>query len=199
MRGWERRNPGYKLLCEWRALDPLGVVWHQRCWERDLGLMLQFLGPREKLAAFKMALDNFKQVNDSLGHSSSGSSWSVHGTVRRAFGLRAVGRRPGDPLLAAVESELADEPPAGRQTEELRTSPRALPSPACGRTIASIGDAKFHHLLERDSKPPRPCEHGPLHKPGGCHEKLHNTTGSLTDGFLSRRRRAGGNLTRSEQ
>jgi diguanylate cyclase (GGDEF)-like protein len=102
MRRWERRNPGYRLLREWRTLDPLGILWDQRYWDRDLRLMLQFLGPVETLSTFKMDLDNFKQVNDSLGHSMGDDALRLYcSIVKRILGpVGEVYRRGGDEVVA---------------------------------------------------------------------------------------------------
>jgi len=102
MRRWERQNHAYKFLREWRTLDALGIVWDQRYWEGDLRLMLRFLDPTESLAAFKLDLDNFKQVNDSLGHSSGDDALRLYCSIVKRI-LGAVGevyRRGGDEVVA---------------------------------------------------------------------------------------------------
>jgi diguanylate cyclase (GGDEF)-like protein len=104
MRRWERRNPRYPLLRRWRTLDPLGQVWDQRYWETDLGWMLRCLAPTELLAAFKMDLDNFKPVNETLGHSSGDEALRLYcAIIMRILGSAGeVYRRGGDEVVALV-------------------------------------------------------------------------------------------------
>ena len=101
MRRWERRNPRFPLLRAWRVLDPLQVVWDQRYWERDLAFMLGF-GGGELLSAFKMDLDNFKAVNETLGHAAGDEAIQVFGRiVQRTLGpFGEVYRRGGDEFVA---------------------------------------------------------------------------------------------------
>ena len=101
MKQWERRNPRYPLLGEWRTLDPLGVVWDQRYWEKDLLFMLDLVGPDGRLAALKMDLDNFKVVNDSLGHAAGDEAIRLYCSVVKNI-VRDTGeayRRGGDEVV----------------------------------------------------------------------------------------------------
>lgn len=101
MKRWERRNIQYPLLRQWRDLDPLGVVWDQRYWERDLVGMLRFFGSSGGMAAFKMDLDNFKPVNEKLGHLAGDEAIRVYcSIVKRLVGkVGEVYRRGGDEVV----------------------------------------------------------------------------------------------------
>lgn len=102
MRLWERANKRYPLLREWRWLDPLETVWDQRYWEGDLDAMLRILGPDEPLAIFKMDLDDFKKVNEELGHGGGDDALRRYcGVVKEIFGtVGEVYRRGGDEVVA---------------------------------------------------------------------------------------------------
>ena len=69
MRGWERANPRFPLLRQWRLMDPLQVVFDQRYWEPDLSALLEADSSNDYMTAIKLDLDNFKIVNEKLGHS----------------------------------------------------------------------------------------------------------------------------------
>jgi diguanylate cyclase (GGDEF)-like protein len=122
MKRWERRNSQYPLLRQWRILDPLGVVWDQRYWEDDLSRMLGFLGTKVQMAAFKMDLDNFKAVNDTLGHASGDEAIRLYcSIVKQTIGkLGEVYRRGGDEVVALI-SEI-DSNQAQALAERIRTS-----------------------------------------------------------------------------
>jgi diguanylate cyclase (GGDEF)-like protein len=105
MKQWEYRNRDYPLLAEWRVRDPLGVVWDQRYWKRDLQRIAKLLGRNMRcLAAYKMDLDNFKEVNESLGHSLGDEAIQLYcRTVRDILGdIGEVYRRGGDEVVALV-------------------------------------------------------------------------------------------------
>jgi diguanylate cyclase (GGDEF)-like protein len=120
MRRWERRNPRYPLLRAWRVLDPLGVVLDQRYWEDDLEHMLRLLGPSEPLAAFKMDLDNFKSVNELLGHQVGDDAICLYcATVQEVLRDSAeVYRRGGDEVVALAPGLHGEA--AGRLAEKVR-------------------------------------------------------------------------------
>lgn len=102
MRGWERGS-GYPLLRLWRSLDPLQVVWDQRYWEGDLAALLSYAEARHSpFAAWKMDLDNFKNVNTELGHAGGDEAIRVYcRTVKDVLGQVAeVYRRGGDEVVA---------------------------------------------------------------------------------------------------
>jgi diguanylate cyclase (GGDEF)-like protein len=101
MRRWQRRNRRFPLLKPWRVMDPFGLVWDQRYWRSDLEALLR-LDPPEALAAFKMDLDNFKAVNEALGH--AGGDEAIREYLRAvnvSLGAAAeVYRRGGDEVVA---------------------------------------------------------------------------------------------------
>jgi diguanylate cyclase (GGDEF)-like protein len=101
MRAWERTNARYPLLRQWRMLDPLGVVWDQRYWESDLSAFLNILKPDESLAMFKIDLDNFKQVNENLGHAGGDDAIRLYcEVVKKVFeSAGEVYRRGGDEVV----------------------------------------------------------------------------------------------------
>jgi diguanylate cyclase (GGDEF)-like protein len=101
MRDWERHNYRFPLLKVWRALDPLGVVWDQRYWEADLETFLR-LYHVDGIAAFKMDLDNFREVNKVLGHGGGDEALREYLlSVRTRLGQFAeVYRRGGDEVVA---------------------------------------------------------------------------------------------------
>jgi diguanylate cyclase (GGDEF)-like protein len=112
MKRWERANNRYALLKSWRVLDPLGVVMDQRYWERDLAYILQSLERNEPMAAFKMDLDNFRNVNNRLGHAAGDEAIRLYCSIvkRVLTGLGEVYRRGGDEVVAfapGVNSEAA--------------------------------------------------------------------------------------------
>jgi diguanylate cyclase (GGDEF)-like protein len=122
MRRWERRNSRYPLLAHWRLLDPLRVLLDQRYWEEDLACILGLLGPTEQLAAFKMDLDDFRSVNNSLGHAAGDDAIRLYGSVAKDV-LGSVGevyRRGGDEIVAFAPG--LDSPSAQDLAERARSS-----------------------------------------------------------------------------
>lgn len=101
MKQWEWRNQGYPLLREWRTLDSLGVVFDQRYWEADLERMMRLSGANGEIAAFKMDLDNFKKLNDALGHTAGDEAIRTYcKIVKELFRSRGqVYRRGGDEVI----------------------------------------------------------------------------------------------------
>lgn len=101
IRAWERENRKFPMLRKWRILDPLQAVLDQRYWEGDLQQMLANDAERVGMTAIKMDLDNFKSVNEVLGHSSGDDAIklackvlvSVFSTVAEIY------RRGGDELV----------------------------------------------------------------------------------------------------
>lgn len=122
MKQWERRNPRYPLLRQWKALDPLGVVWDQRYWERDLVWMLHFLGPTGRLAALEMDLDNFGGVNESLGHAGGDEAIRLYcSLVKKILGKAGeVYRRGGDEIVAFAPE--CDPASAATLAEQVRAA-----------------------------------------------------------------------------
>jgi diguanylate cyclase (GGDEF)-like protein len=122
MRRWERQNAKYPLLKEWRVLDSLGVLWDQRYWQGDLAAMLQLLAPTETLAAFKMDLDNFKQVNEARGHGVGDEAIRLFcQTVKKVLGkVGEVYRRGGDEIVAFAAN--CDAATTQALAEEVRAS-----------------------------------------------------------------------------
>jgi diguanylate cyclase (GGDEF)-like protein len=101
VRLWERTNNRYPLLRQWRILDPLGVAWDQRYWERDLPAMLNTLRPAESLAMYQMDLDDFGAVNKAVGHAGGDEAIRLYCRVVNKV-LGAVGevyRRGGDEIV----------------------------------------------------------------------------------------------------
>ena len=145
MRRWERVNIRYPLLRQWRSLDPLGVLWDQRYWEPDLAVVIELLGPGEPLVAVKTDLDNFKAVNDSLGHTIGDEAIRLYCRIfKKIFEYAGdVYRRGGDEVIALAPGLAHDR--ARELAEELRStteeefrkwsSERGLASPP----TASIG------------------------------------------------------------
>jgi diguanylate cyclase (GGDEF)-like protein len=104
LRAWERRHQSYPLLKSWRDLDPLGVVLDQRYWERDLRTFASSASSSNPLYVFKMDLDRFKMINDTLGHSGGDEAIRLYcELVRDTIGSRGeVYRRGGDEVVALV-------------------------------------------------------------------------------------------------
>jgi diguanylate cyclase (GGDEF)-like protein len=120
MRLWERANVHYPMLRQWRTLDPLGVVWDQRYWESDLSAMLKILKPGESLAMFKMDLDDFKRVNEALGHGGGDEAIRLYcKIVKKVLGtVCEVYRRGGDEVVALAPG--LRELPARELAEQVR-------------------------------------------------------------------------------
>ncbi|CRI63825.1 putative Diguanylate cyclase [Thiocapsa sp. KS1] len=126
MRAWERANWKYPLLKKWRHLDPLQVVLDQRYWESDLRVILANDSAQLGMTAVKLDLDNFKSVNEALGH--SGGDDAIRIACRTADAVLSkvaeVYRRGGDELVAfapdfrgAQADELAEELRKSIETE----------------------------------------------------------------------------------
>lgn len=120
MRRWERQHQGYPLLKEWRLRDPLGVVLDQRYWEQDLKVQFALTKSGQRLAALKMDLDNFKAVNEKLGHSMGDEAIRLYCTmVRENLGPYAeVYRRGGDEVVVLAPG--LSGPEAAELAERLR-------------------------------------------------------------------------------
>lgn len=102
LREWERRNINFPLLREWRILDPLKAVWDQRYWECDLRAMLDGKFGTDGLMALQLDLDNFKLVNEKLGHSGGDEVIRLACTILRdcVHEVAEIYRRGGDELVA---------------------------------------------------------------------------------------------------
>jgi diguanylate cyclase (GGDEF)-like protein len=120
MRAWER-TWGYPLLTEWRLRDPLGVLWDQRYWEKDLRAHLTTRS-FSKMAAMKMDLDHFRDVNNTLGHAVGDEAIRRYCAIVRDTlrGVADVYRRGGDEVLALCPDLELDE--AKLRAEELRAA-----------------------------------------------------------------------------
>lgn len=121
LKKWERENSKYPLLFDWRELDSLETVWDQRYWQRDLENLLEGLAPGQLLAVLKMDLDNFKIVNDELGHSEGDDAirhyCSIVKTIVGSAGY--VYRRGGDEVVALLPD--ADDASADAIAEKIRS------------------------------------------------------------------------------
>jgi diguanylate cyclase (GGDEF)-like protein len=104
MMEWERSNPRYPLLRQWRYLDPLGVVLDQRYWLQDLNATIKLARQDLPLNVLKMDLDNFKTVNEALGHTGGDEAIRLYCTiVKQAVGRKgSVYRRGGDEVVVFV-------------------------------------------------------------------------------------------------
>lgn len=82
-------------------MEPFGLVWDQRYWRSDLERLLQ-LEPAETISAFKMDLDNFKGVNQKLGHAGGDEAIREYLRIVQSCPGRAaeVYRRGGDEVVA---------------------------------------------------------------------------------------------------
>jgi diguanylate cyclase (GGDEF)-like protein len=102
LRAWERTNQRYPVLSNWRILDPLQVVLDQRYWESDLQRMLTDDPDRKGLTALKIDLDNFKAVNEALGHSGGDEAIRLACNVLTTIfsSVAEIYRRGGDELVA---------------------------------------------------------------------------------------------------
>lgn len=111
-RAWERKNKKYPMLKQWRILDPLQMLWDQRYWESDLRVLLKDGGyTTAGLSAFKLDLDNFKEVNETLGHQGGDDA------IRQAClalkeciaDVAELYRRGGDELVAIAPDLRGDD------------------------------------------------------------------------------------------
>jgi diguanylate cyclase (GGDEF)-like protein len=121
LKKWERQNSRYPLLGDWRELDSLETVWDQRYWQRDLEKLLEESEPGQLLAVLKMDLDNFKRVNDELGHSAGDDAIRHYCSVVKSIVGNAgyVYRRGGDEVVALLPE--TDGPTAGATAEKIRS------------------------------------------------------------------------------
>jgi diguanylate cyclase (GGDEF)-like protein len=110
MSRWELSHRSYPLLRRWRTLDPLGVVWDQRYWEPDLERVIGPSSIWDRAAIFEMDLDNFKNVNDTLGHPAGDEAIRRYSSIVKGLLADAgeVYRRGGDELVA-IAPELERE------------------------------------------------------------------------------------------
>jgi diguanylate cyclase (GGDEF)-like protein len=163
MKEWERRNRQFALLKEWRSFDPLGVVYDQRYWRTDLESMVRLLPESVPLALLKIDLDNFKLVNETLGHGAGDEALHLYcSTVKDVLGgAGEIYRRGGDEVVViapGLEAELAQA-----LAEKLRQrieidfrdwgQPRGLTSPptvSIGLVMFARGGTigELHRLLD---------------------------------------------------
>lgn len=101
MRAWERANRKYPLLQQWRILDPLQVVLDQRYWENDLQKMLANDVNKVGMSALKVDLDNFKKVNEELGHAGGDDAikFACSILINIFSNVAEIYRRGGDELV----------------------------------------------------------------------------------------------------
>jgi diguanylate cyclase (GGDEF)-like protein len=106
MREWERRHKSFPLLQSWRLLDPFGVVLNQCYWESDLKFMLNPDISKDGLSAFKMDLDNFKQVNEKLGHTLGDEAIRIYCEIVKSvfWHVGEIYRRGGDEVVVLCPS-----------------------------------------------------------------------------------------------
>lgn len=144
MRQWEHQNPKYPLLRVWRLLDPLQVVLDQRYWEKDLALMLQIDLGGDGLCAFIVDLDNFKIVNEQLGHVAGDEAIRMYCEIVHGF-LAPVGevyRRGGDEVVAIAPGLRKSD--AVTLAEKIRTSIEvAFVKWGCERGLAQFPTASI--------------------------------------------------------
>jgi diguanylate cyclase (GGDEF)-like protein len=149
---WQRQNMRYPLLRKWRDLDPLGVVLNQRYWESDLSYILQFLDPDEPMTALKADLDNFKRVNEALGHTSGDEAIRLYCTLFKKVFEKCgeIYRRGGDEVIALAPGlshdlahQLAEELRALTEAEFKRWSAErglsSYPTASIGVVLAGAG------------------------------------------------------------
>ena len=122
MRAWERENRKFAMLRKWRILDPLQVVLDQRDWEGDLQNMLANDTTRGGMTAIKMDLDNFKKVNEALGHTVGDEAIKLACSVLISVfsSVAEIYRRGGDELVALAPGLRGSK--ATQLAELLRTS-----------------------------------------------------------------------------
>jgi diguanylate cyclase (GGDEF)-like protein len=97
---WEFRNTSYPLLQAWRERDPLGVILDQRYWLSDLQKLLN-CAEIESLSVLKMDLDNFKSINDQLGHAQGDEAIRIYCRIveDESRGIGFAYRRGGDEVV----------------------------------------------------------------------------------------------------
>lgn len=120
IRAWERKNQKHPLLKRWRTLDAFGLVWDQRYWENDIQLIVKHTSGNLSLCLMKLDLDNFKNVNDTLGHAKGDDAIKLASSVIKIV-LGSVGevyRRGGDEFI--IISPQTDESCADILAETLR-------------------------------------------------------------------------------
>lgn len=154
MRRWERQNPAFPVLRDWRALDPLKIVWDQRYWEKDLRTILRCMVPNEKLAILKMDLDNFGQVNKTLSHSAGDEAIRLYcSIVKRVVGkVGYVYRRGGDEVVAFAPDFEAEATRV--MAEEIRATIEAdFRQWGTGRGLASFPTASIGAVVSDNARP----------------------------------------------
>ncbi|QPL29574.1 GGDEF domain-containing protein [Pseudomonas fragi] len=120
IRAWERQNQQHPLLNHWRILDAFGLVWDQRYWEKDIHLIVKHENQSIVLCLMKLDLDNFKNVNDKLGHAKGDDAIKLASIViKKVLGATGeVYRRGGDEFI--IISPMMNEANADQLAESLR-------------------------------------------------------------------------------
>jgi diguanylate cyclase (GGDEF)-like protein len=120
LRTWQRIKK-YPVLREWRLLEPFGLLLDQRYWERDLAKFLSY-GDRRVIAVLKLDLDNFKAVNERLGHAGGDEALKLYSSIiKEEIGAIAeIYRRGGDEVIAFAPFITPEE--ARDRAESLRAA-----------------------------------------------------------------------------
>lgn len=121
VKAWERKNREYPVFKEWRALDSFKLLWDQRYWENDLSLIQMHDQTIDKLSLVKLDLDNFKNVNEKLGHAAGDDAIRLASKVIKSVmgGAGEVYRRGGDEFVVIIPG--CDDAEIDRLAEELRS------------------------------------------------------------------------------
>lgn len=99
---WHRRR--YALFRPWRQLEPFGILLNQRYIEGDVANVIALASADEPVTLFQLDLDNFKNVNDTLGHIEGDDALRLYQAVI-AEALKGRGeayRRGGDEVFGFV-------------------------------------------------------------------------------------------------
>lgn len=122
IRKWEISNKNFPMLKEWRSLDPLQAALDQRYWEEDFRQLLIIEASHSGVSALKLDLDNFKEVNEKLGHSSGDEAIKIACKLLKRFfsNYGTIYRRGGDELVALCPGLVFSD--AQKIAENLRES-----------------------------------------------------------------------------
>lgn len=152
LKAWQWLNPRYPLFRRWRRLEPFEILLDARYIRPDFNRLLQMAGPSRPVTLIQLDLDNFKNVNETLGHIEGDEAIKLCESVfRRALGGRGDAYRRGGDELSGFMFGLAEDI-AKAKVEQLRSDVestfsewsaqrRLVPAPT-----ASIGAV---HITER--------------------------------------------------